>query len=145
MSCRWCEIATASAAMLIEDPAFVIVGPGAVRGALGTYTLLPRAHVSVLSQLSGEDMAAVLAGLSRLSRYVKQESGATDVEIRAYPRHASSRVHLHFHTVPTLVPPCVEPRPPSDRHGHLAHSLSDESLRTAAEPTPATEGRRSSR
>ena len=91
--------------MLVEDPAFVIVGPGTVRGGLGTYTLLPTAHVSVLTELCAEDVAAVLAGLSKLSRYVKQQSGATDVEIRAYPRHASSRVHLHFYSVPTQLSP----------------------------------------
>jgi diadenosine tetraphosphate (Ap4A) HIT family hydrolase len=98
-SCRWCEIIEGRGTALVTDPAFVIVDPGQIGCADGNLTLVPRAHVSVLSELGSEDMAAVLAGLSRLLTAIKRASGATRVEVQAHPEHSSDPTHLHFHVV----------------------------------------------
>jgi diadenosine tetraphosphate (Ap4A) HIT family hydrolase len=88
----------ASDHVLYEDVAYVVVGPGASRCARGHFTLVPRTHVSVLAELDAGEMAAVLAGLSKLSKAVKEVCGVADVDLWAHPLHAAgSRTHLHFH------------------------------------------------
>jgi len=97
--CRWCEMVEAGASVLVADPAFVIVDPEGIGCAHGNLTLVPRAHVSVLSELGSEEMAAVLAGLSRLLTAIKRASQVTSVEVQAHPEHATEPTHLHFHVV----------------------------------------------
>jgi len=86
----------------LEEPAFVVLAPGASKCADGELTLLPRAHVSVLTELGSEDMASVLAGLSKLVRNLKQAEKMKDIEVSAHPAVVASERHnhLHFHLIP---------------------------------------------
>jgi diadenosine tetraphosphate (Ap4A) HIT family hydrolase len=99
-TCRWCHLVESRQHLLSETAALVVAGPGAPRCA-GYVTVVPRQHVSVLGQLPLPEMAAVLAGVSKVSESLRQETGAAGVEIRAHPRRSGgSGSHLHFHLVP---------------------------------------------
>jgi len=100
-SCQWCSMLAeaASATVLVEDAAFVIVDPGQMCCPGGVLTLVPRSHVSVLSELDSAEMAAVLAGLSRLLGAMKRVSRGSRVELRAHPKRAVEGTHLHFHAM----------------------------------------------
>ncbi len=78
----------------------MVLAPGA-EGCTGDgLTLVPKTHAPVLTDLSPDAMAAVLAGISRLSLAVRQTCGLDDVEIQAHPADASGPdAHVHFHPV----------------------------------------------
>ena len=78
----------------------MVLAPGAEGCTRDSLTLVPKAHAQALTDLSPDVMAAVLAGLSRLSLAVRQTCGLDDVEIQAHPTDASGRdAHVHFHPV----------------------------------------------
>jgi diadenosine tetraphosphate (Ap4A) HIT family hydrolase len=98
--CRWCQLVKTDEHSLYEEPAFVVLERG-VHRTVGYLTLVPRDHVNILADLSTEDMAAVLAGLSHASGLLRREVAASSVEIRAHPHGGRPRHgHLHFHLVP---------------------------------------------
>jgi diadenosine tetraphosphate (Ap4A) HIT family hydrolase len=95
MPCRWCLLLGSEGHTVHDEPAFVVeqLRPGSGRPCL---TLVPRAHVNVMTELPRPEMAAVLAGLSRASTLLRQSSGAPAVQI-----HARSRCgHLYFELEP---------------------------------------------
>jgi diadenosine tetraphosphate (Ap4A) HIT family hydrolase len=104
--CRWCDLFDSPGHFVSEAPAYVVLAPGSSKCAAGHLTLLPRAHVALLTDLEPEDLASVLAGLSRLVRSLKEAYKVTEVEIRAHPRSPSghhAHAHLHFHLIPSAV------------------------------------------
>jgi diadenosine tetraphosphate (Ap4A) HIT family hydrolase len=86
--------------VIFEDPSFVVVARNATDNSRGHLTLLPRAHVSTLTELTPDDMASVLAGLAKLVLSIKWTQEAQDVEIRTHPRVRSHRAHVHFDARP---------------------------------------------
>jgi diadenosine tetraphosphate (Ap4A) HIT family hydrolase len=95
MACRWCRLG-AEGRTIYNQPAFVVaeVPLGSGRRSL---VLVPKAHVDVVTELPRSEMAAVLAGLTRASKLLRQTSGAAAV--RVHPRSGSGRRgrgHLHF-------------------------------------------------
>ena len=100
MTCCWCEWLETGWPVLHEDDAFVVLAPGVGSCSRTGLTLLPRAHVPVLSELAPDAMASVLAGLSRLSRAVRQTCGLDDLAIHTHPADGPDlEGHLHFHPV----------------------------------------------
>jgi diadenosine tetraphosphate (Ap4A) HIT family hydrolase len=100
VTCSWCEWLGTGWPVLYEDETFVVLAPGVGRCTRNGLTLVPKAHVPVLAELSPDAMAAVLAGLSRLSLAVRQTCGLADIEIRTHPAADEHRdEHLHFHPV----------------------------------------------
>ena len=62
---------------------------------------MTRAHASVITELPGWEMGAVLAGLTKASERLRESSGATGVQVRAHPTsNRASRGHLHFRLMP---------------------------------------------
>ena len=96
VACRWCRWLGAQGATVIDDPAFVVVEtPTRRRGRC--LTLVPRAHVNVVTELPLPQMAAVLAGLSRASDVLRYSSGEAGVQVNALPHSGSpDGEHLHF-------------------------------------------------
>lgn len=87
--------------VVYEEAAYVVLAPGAARCARNTLTLLPKTHVAVLSELSPDAMASVLAGLTRLTVAVKEACASDEVAIRTHPKNEPGRHgHVHFHPVP---------------------------------------------
>jgi len=102
--CKWCDLLEAGS-FLSEEPAFVVLAPGASKCSGGHLTLVPRAHESLLTRLEPEEMASVLAGLSSLVLSLKRTHHVRDVEVRVHPRIPSEHhPHLHFHLIPREVP-----------------------------------------
>jgi diadenosine tetraphosphate (Ap4A) HIT family hydrolase len=102
-TCRWCRLLDSDEQLLCDEPVFVLVGP-AGRSRSGHLTLMPKAHVSTVTELSPPDMAAVLAGLTRASDLVRA-TGAADVQIRPHPSGGRrGRGHLHFRLLPLRQP-----------------------------------------
>lgn len=69
--------------------------------ANGHFTVVPSGHVSNLTALAPEDMAAVLAGMAALSHTMKGMCNAESIEIvtsRRGPEGAGE--HVRFHLVP---------------------------------------------
>ncbi|MGH9106467.1 MAG: HIT family protein [Acidimicrobiales bacterium] len=98
-SCHWCALVRSGRYCLEQTPGFVVLKADAPR--CSNVTLVPREHVSVLTDLPGPEMALVLAGLSRTSNALRQEEGPCGVEVRAHPAGTSAQGgHLHFHLVP---------------------------------------------
>ena len=54
----------------------------------------------MLTDLTPDDMASVLAGLAKLVRGIKRAHDVQDVEIRIHPRVPSHRGHVHFDARP---------------------------------------------
>jgi diadenosine tetraphosphate (Ap4A) HIT family hydrolase len=101
VKCRWCRWLETTSPVLHEDETFLVLAPGAERCARNRLTLLPKTHVSALTDLSPDAMVAVLAGLSKLSMVVRETCGLDDVDIHAHPADASRHHgHLHFHPAP---------------------------------------------
>ena len=91
----------AASIVVYEDPTFVVLASGVSECAHGHMTVLPKAHVSVLTELTAEDMSSVLAGLSRLVQTIKEAQDAQDVQVVAHPELPERQhEHLHFHLVP---------------------------------------------
>jgi diadenosine tetraphosphate (Ap4A) HIT family hydrolase len=100
VTCSWCEWLETGWPVLHEDETFVVLAPGVGSCSRTSLTLLPKTHVPVLAELSPDAMAAVLAGLSRLSRAVRRTSGLDDLTIKTHPADGPDRHgHLHFHAV----------------------------------------------
>jgi hypothetical protein len=80
----------------------VLMEPAALHGD-GCLTLVPRGHVGVVTELPVPEMAAILAGLSRLSKVVgsrRSKRGESGFEIRAVPKGPPRRqAHLRFDLV----------------------------------------------
>jgi diadenosine tetraphosphate (Ap4A) HIT family hydrolase len=76
---------------------FVVLAPPA--GSDGhELTLVPTLHVPTLADMSNEDMASFLAGLSKLIRWLKETKGADVVEIRVgRPCGLREPGEQHFH------------------------------------------------
>jgi diadenosine tetraphosphate (Ap4A) HIT family hydrolase len=92
VTCVWCQQPESIGSVLYEEESFVLLEPGAASCAPDSLTLVPRAHVAVLTELSPDDMAGVLAGLSRLARDVppmEQFTVVTHTELDGG--------HVHFH------------------------------------------------
>jgi diadenosine tetraphosphate (Ap4A) HIT family hydrolase len=100
VTCSWCEWLGTNWPVLHEDETFVVLAPGVGGCARNGLTLLPKAHVPVLTELTPHAMTAVLAGLSRLSLAVRQTCGLDDLEIRTHPAvDERGDGHMHFHPV----------------------------------------------
>jgi diadenosine tetraphosphate (Ap4A) HIT family hydrolase len=99
-ACRWCRLVETGENVVHDDPAFLVVEPTPGRRK-GRATLVTKAHVSVATDLSPSDMAAVLAGLAALSDRIR--CGSSDVQIIARPSSTrQGRGHLHFDLVPEV-------------------------------------------
>lgn len=98
--CHWCSRARPEAGHDGDDAPFVLLEHEPLGGS-GGFTLVPKEHVKVLTELAPKDMAAVLAGLQRASARLRQDMAPCEVEIRVFPRamHPTSG-HLHFYLVP---------------------------------------------
>ena len=96
VACRWCRLLGSEGGMVYDDPTFVVVAtPARRRGR--SLTLVPRAHVNVVTELPLPEMAAVLGGLSRASDLLRHNSGGAGVQINAHPSSARlGHGHLHF-------------------------------------------------
>ncbi len=83
-----------------EEAAFVLL-ERSLRGDARGFTLLPRAHVKVLTDLPAPQMAAVLAGLKRASTRLRREVGPCEVEVQVFPHGLHPRAgHLRFYLIP---------------------------------------------
>ena len=92
VTCVWCQEPESIGSVLYEEDSFVLYAPGVASCAPESLTLVPRAHVAVLTELSDDGMAAVLAELSRLARTV------TPTEQFTVVTHADlDGGHVHFH------------------------------------------------
>ena len=84
----------------MDEPDFVVLAPDP-RQSRPHLTLVPKTHVSVLTDLSPDEMAAVLAGLSRTVLSLKQTYKVQDVQVRARPGVLpEADPHLRFDLVP---------------------------------------------
>jgi diadenosine tetraphosphate (Ap4A) HIT family hydrolase len=102
-TCRWCRLVETEEHVLYDEPAFIVVEPLA-RARGGYVTLVPKTHVSVITELPLAQMAAVLAGLSRASDRMRG-SGAGGVNVRSHPSGSRrGRGHVHFNLMPVTVP-----------------------------------------
>lgn len=116
--CPWCDLASAHGPALsqADEPVFVVWGgPAGYPGdgddsitvglvGLRGLTLVPRKHVRTLTELPAEEMADVLAGLSRATAAVRELSGVGQVEIRTdLDGLEVEREHVHFHVEPVVV------------------------------------------
>jgi diadenosine tetraphosphate (Ap4A) HIT family hydrolase len=91
-TCDWCQQPESIGSVLYEEDGFVVYAPGVASCAPESLTLVPREHVTVLADLSDEDMAGVLAWLSRIARDVDPEEQFTVVT------HADlDGGHVHCH------------------------------------------------
>ena len=98
--CNWCDHLQRDTNAILRDPAFVVLAPDE-EGGRYYLTVMTTSHVSVLTDLTDEDMAGVLAGLSRVVHTIKRVFQVEDVQIRARPRPFSpSGGHLHFDLIP---------------------------------------------
>ena len=92
MTCVWCQDPASIGSVLYEEENFVLFAPGAASCAPESLTLVPRAHVAVLTELSADGMAAVLAALSRLAGDVDPHEQFTVIT------HGDlDGGHVHFH------------------------------------------------
>jgi diadenosine tetraphosphate (Ap4A) HIT family hydrolase len=95
-TCRWCRLLWSDEHVVCDAPAYVVM-EGLSRRRPGALTLVPKAHVSVVTQLPLQEMASVLAGLSSASDTLRRTSGSSSVSIRAHSRVGGpDRGHLHF-------------------------------------------------
>lgn len=123
--CPWCDLASAHGAHgpalnQADEPVFVVWGgpagyPGdgddSIDGSITVglvglrgLTLVPRKHVRTLTELPAQEMADVLAGLSRAAAAVRKLSGVGQVEIRTdLDGLEVGREHVHFHVEPVVV------------------------------------------
>jgi len=103
--CSWCELLLeATTPVLYEEAAFVVVAPRPDLREREYLTVVPRAHVARIGELEPEEMASVLAGLSRLVLGMKRTYHVDEVEVRPHPKPPSGHGHLHFHLIPKAVP-----------------------------------------
>jgi diadenosine tetraphosphate (Ap4A) HIT family hydrolase len=102
VACRWCRLLGSQGRTVYDEPAFVVVETPA-RRRRRSLTLVPRAHVNVVTELPLPEMAAVLAGLSRASDFLRHSSGGAGVRINAHPRSGRpADGHVHFQLGTTL-------------------------------------------
>jgi diadenosine tetraphosphate (Ap4A) HIT family hydrolase len=101
-ACRWCGLVKSGEHVVSDEPAFVVFEGRPRHPGRGYFTLVPKAHVSVLTDLPLREMGAVLAGLSRASETVRSSAGCDSVQVRAHPSGRRGRGHLHFYLVPEL-------------------------------------------
>jgi diadenosine tetraphosphate (Ap4A) HIT family hydrolase len=98
-TCRWCRLLCSDEHVVCDAPAYVVM-EGLSRRRPGALTLVPKAHVSVVTELPLQEMASVLAGLSSASDTLRRTSGSPSVHIRALSRAGDpGRGHLHFQLV----------------------------------------------
>ncbi len=95
-TCHWCRLLWSDEHVACDAPAYVVM-KGLSRRRPGALTLVPKAHVSVVTELPLQEMASVLAGLSSASDTLRRTSGSSSVHIRALSRAGDpARGHLHF-------------------------------------------------
>lgn len=95
--CHWCGVLAERPPILFEEPMFVVLAPGAGSDR-HQLTLVPTLHVATLADMSSEDMASFLAGLSKLIRWLKETKAAEVVEILVgAPPDPRERGEQHFH------------------------------------------------
>lgn len=101
--CNWCDLLHTTPAVVLQAPTFRVLGPDEDRGRRHL-TVVTSSHVSVLTELPEEEMAAVLAGLSRVVHSIKRAYQLEEVQILAdsLPLSESGR-HLHFDLIPKAV------------------------------------------
>ena len=98
MTCTWCAVVKSGSGVLYECEAFSLIGPVAAECPSSPLTLVPRAHVAVLTDLDPAAMAAVLAGLTR----IKEAVGPADA-LHLFAHLDAKAAHVHVHpTVSTL-------------------------------------------
>jgi diadenosine tetraphosphate (Ap4A) HIT family hydrolase len=98
-TCRWCRLLWSDEHVVCDAPAYVVM-EGLSRRRPGALTLVPKAHVGVVTELPVQEMASVLAGLSSASDTLRRTSGSSSVHIRAHSRAGDlGRGHLHFQLV----------------------------------------------
>jgi diadenosine tetraphosphate (Ap4A) HIT family hydrolase len=109
--CRWCQLVETEDHVLYDEPAFVVVeSPSRARG--GYLTLVPKAHVRVITELPIAHLSAVLAGLSRASERMRGSGG---VQVRPHPSGGRrGRGHVHFNLMPVPSPVEKLPEQPAD-------------------------------
>ena len=91
-TCSWCQEPESIGSILYEEESFVLFAPGVAPCAPDSLTLLPRAHIAVLTELSTEGVASVLAELSRFARAVTPTEQFTVV---THTDRDSGHVHFH--------------------------------------------------
>lgn len=97
--CHWCRVLGAQPPVVFADPMFVVLQPRGACGRAHQLTLVPTVHVRALTDMSAEDMASFLAGVSKLIRWLKETNDVETVEIRADPGpgvEASGQQHFHL-------------------------------------------------
>lgn len=94
--CRWCARVEADPDLLRAEAGFVVLSGRAEGEGL---TLLVRAHRSTLAELEPGEMAAVLAGLTRVAAACRAVSGVERVVLEVPGPVANDghfRVHLRW-------------------------------------------------
>lgn len=96
--CHWCQVLGAHPSVIFTDPMFVVLAPRRRSGRRPQFTLVPTVHVPTLADLSAEDMASFLAGVSKLIRWLKESDAVETVDVRAARRRsAGAPEEQHFH------------------------------------------------
>ncbi len=96
MACRCCRPIGSAGRTICDETSFVVVETSPGRGA-HSLILVPRAHVNVVTELTPPEMAAVLAGLTRASEFMRRTSGAAGVQVHAHSGSGQpGRGHLYF-------------------------------------------------
>ena len=96
--CRWCQVLGSQPSVAFADPMFVVLAPRGSRGRRRQLTLVPTMHVPTLADMSAEDMASFLAGVSKLIRWLKEANAVETVEVRApRGRGVGAAREQHFH------------------------------------------------
>jgi len=103
--CTWCDLIESGQRAVYEEPALVMFDTS-TQPTSSRLTLVPRAHVSVVTELPVPAMAAVLAGLARATG---PDSGRA-VQVSPKPDELClDHAHLHFDLV--LEEPAGESQP----------------------------------
>lgn len=96
-ACTWCALVHSGCGVLYECDDFSLIVPAASGCPDSALTLVPRAHVAVLTDLDPGAMAAVLAGLTRIRGAM---GPVQDLHMTAHLD--ADAAHVHFH--PTVNP-----------------------------------------
>ncbi|AXA48749.1 cell division control protein [Malassezia restricta] len=68
----------------------------------GHTLVIPKAHVSHISDMSEEQSAALMHGIVRVTRAMKKAFDATGLQVAANQEYAQVVNHVHFHIVPAI-------------------------------------------
>lgn len=122
-TCPWCRLMRDGDRVVYEEQAFVLL-EGSSKTRRGSVTLVTKAHVNLLTELAPQEMAAVLAALTRASERMRRTSGAAGVKIRPGPSSwLTGPGHLHFELVPEAPGSGAAPSAPLDSPTALASLL----------------------